>query len=73
MDRQFCISYIIINHMRHAFQVKNMSLPYENFITRIICLHHRNIPQQNRIACMNLFHELSNIEWVKDVLNDLPA
>jgi hypothetical protein len=61
MDRQFYIFYII-NHMRHAFRIKNMNLPYENLITKIFHLHYRNIPQQNRVACMNLFHELPNIE-----------
>jgi hypothetical protein len=32
MDRQFCIPFIIISHMKHAYRVKNINLSYANLI-----------------------------------------
>jgi hypothetical protein len=50
--------------MRHAFRIKNMSLPYGNLITWILRLHKRDIPQANRVESKNLLNELSNIVWL---------
>jgi hypothetical protein len=47
--------------MKHAYQVKNVNLPYANLITRILRLHLRDVPQRDRIHPTNLFHELPNL------------
>jgi hypothetical protein len=72
-DRQFCISFIIISHMKHAYQIKNANLPYANLITRIVRLHLREIPQRYMIHPTNLFHELSNLGWVNNSIGEPPV
>jgi hypothetical protein len=61
IDRQFCITFIIISHMKHAYRVKNANLSYANLITRILRLHLRDILQRDRVHPTNLFHELPNL------------
>jgi hypothetical protein len=73
MDRQFYISFIIINHMRHAYKVKNTNLPYVNLVNRIFRLHMRDIPQRERIRPTNLFYELSNLGWVNNLVGEPPV
>jgi hypothetical protein len=73
MDRQFYIPFIIISHMKHAYQVKNINLPFANLITRILRLHLRNIPQIDRIHPTNLFHELPNLGWLNNSIGEPPG
>jgi hypothetical protein len=70
MDKQFYIPFIIISHMKHAYRVKNINLPYVNLITRILRLHLRGIPQKDMIHLTNLFHELSNLGLVNNSIGE---
>jgi hypothetical protein len=72
MDRQFCIPFIIISHMKHAYRVKNANLSSANLITRILRLHLRDIPQRDRVHPTNLFHELSNLRWLNNLIGEPP-
>jgi hypothetical protein len=73
MDRQFCITFTIISHIKHAYRVKNANLPYANLITRILRLHLSDIPQRDRIHPTNLFHELPNLGWVNNSIGEPPV
>jgi hypothetical protein len=70
MDMQFCIPFIIISHMKHAYRVKNTNLSYANLITRILRLHLRDIPQRDRMHPTYLFHKLLNLGWVNNSIGE---
>jgi hypothetical protein len=56
--------------MRHAFRIKNINFLYVNLIIYIYRLHQKEIPLQ--IAPNNLFHGLSNIGWINDIVSNPP-
>jgi hypothetical protein len=56
--------------MKHAYWVKNINLSYANLITRIVRLHLRDISQRDKVHPTNLFHELSNLGWVNNSIDE---